>query len=49
MKYAHAKGVTWVAMVGEDEMENNSIRLKNMITGMQEDLDLAKMITRIQE
>jgi histidyl-tRNA synthetase len=49
MKYANAKGVTWVAMVGEDEMENNSIRLKNMITGEQEDLDLAKMITRIQE
>ena len=49
LKYAHAKGVTWVAMVGEDELKSKSIRLKNMITGEQEDLDLNAMIDKIQK
>ena len=47
MKYAHANSVSWVAMVGENEMKNKSIRLKNMKTGDQEDLNLDKLIERI--
>lgn len=48
MKYAHANSVMWVAMVGENEMKNKSIRLKNMDTGKQEDLNLENLIERIQ-
>ena len=49
MKYAHANSVTWVAMIGENEIESESIRLKNMITGEQEDLSLEDMIQKIQK
>lgn len=49
MKYAHANSVTWVAMIGENEIESESIRLKNMITGEQEDLSLEAMIQKIQK
>jgi histidyl-tRNA synthetase len=48
MKYAHANGVKWVAMVGEDEMKNNTIRLKNMESGEQDDLDLKTVVSRIK-
>lgn len=49
MKYAHANSVSYVAMVGENEIESDSIRLKNMLTGEQEDLNLEAMIEKIQK
>ena len=48
MKYAHANGVKWVAMIGEDEIENNTIRLKNMESGDQDDLDLKILINKVK-
>lgn len=48
MKYAHANGVKWVAMIGEDEIENNTIRLKNMESGDQDDLDLEILINKVK-
>ena len=49
MKYAHANTITWVAMVGENEIESETIRLKNMVTGEQEDLSLEDLIKKIQK
>jgi histidyl-tRNA synthetase len=48
MKYANANSVSWVAMIGEDEIKNKSIRIKNMITGVQEDVSLEVLIEKIQ-
>jgi histidyl-tRNA synthetase len=35
MKYANAKKIPFVAFVGEAEMKNNTLQLKNMQTGEQ--------------
>ncbi len=48
MKYAHANSVSWVAMIGEDEIKNQRISLKNMLSGDQEEVDLDLMIQKIQ-
>lgn len=44
MKYANAKKIQWVAMVGENEMNTELIRLKNMETGDQEDVSIDYLI-----
>ena len=36
MNYANAKGIPFVAMVGESEMESGTIAVKDMTTGEQE-------------
>ncbi|WP_026474806.1 histidine--tRNA ligase [Alkaliflexus imshenetskii] len=38
MSYADKKGIRFVAMVGEDEINNNKITLKNMVSGEQQTL-----------
>jgi len=48
MKYAHANSVVWVAMVGEDEIKNQRISLKNMNTGDQEILNFESFLKKIQ-
>ena len=48
MKYANAKKIQWVAMVGENEMKSSLIRLKNMESGEQQDVlidDLIKLVS----
>ena len=35
MGYADAKQIPWVAIVGSNEMETNTVMLKNMLTGEQ--------------
>jgi histidyl-tRNA synthetase len=48
MKYANTKEIQWVAMVGENEMKNGLIRLKNMESGDQKDVlidDLIKLVS----
>lgn len=49
MKYANAKNIPWVAMVGEDEIKNSLIRLKNMDTGNQHDMNLDELIILINK
>lgn len=47
MKYANTKEIQWVAMIGENEMKNGLIRLKNMESGNQQDVlidDLIKLV-----
>ena len=44
MKYADDKRVAFVAIVGESEMAENLIQVKNMTTGEQEEMSLEEMI-----
>ena len=40
LKYANKKGIPFVAILGENEVESQSITLKNMIDGKQTSLKL---------
>ena len=44
MTYANAKGVPFVAMVGESEMESGTISIKNMATGEQNNYTVDQVI-----
>ena len=35
LKYAHERGCVWVAILGEEELKNGQITLKNMVNGEQ--------------
>lgn len=39
MKYANERGIPYVIVIGSDEMESGKYKLKNMITGDQEEVD----------
>ncbi|MCD6566665.1 MAG: histidine--tRNA ligase [Bacteroidales bacterium] len=47
MNYANKKNVEYVALVGEDEMKNGLITLKNMKTGVQSQITLDELIEEI--
>ena len=47
MKYANDRGVSYVALVGADEIEKKSVQLKNMETGEQVSLSLQQVIERL--
>jgi histidyl-tRNA synthetase len=44
MKYANKLSIPYVAIIGEDEVKNNTISLKNMFTGEQETVSVEKAI-----
>ena len=44
MKYAHAKAIPFVAMVGEDEMQKGEVQLKNMEDGEQRSLNIKELL-----
>lgn len=44
MNYANAKGIPFVAMVGESEMQNGMIAIKNMVTGEQNNYTIEQAI-----
>lgn len=46
MKYANKQNVKYVCIVGEEELKNNSCILKNMQTGMQENVNLNSNIIK---
>ena len=48
MTYADKKGIPFVAIVGETEMQTGRISLKNMNTGEQTDVSLEELTTLIQ-
>ena len=48
MNYANARQIPFVALVGESEMEQNLIALKNMTTGEQQQVSLEQLIQIIQ-
>lgn len=47
MNYANARNIPFVALVGESEMQEGRISLKNMITGEQRNLTLEEVINCI--
>ena len=44
MSYADSKQIPFVAIVGENEMSSNTVMLKNMSSGNQQQVDLPKLI-----
>ena len=48
MNYANARQIPFVALVGESEMEQKLIALKNMTTGEQQQVSLEQLIQLIQ-
>ena len=44
MNYANSKGIPFVAMVGESEMQSNTIAIKNMGTGEQNNYTIEQAI-----
>lgn len=44
MKYANDKNITFVALIGEREIEENKIMVKNMISGEQTLMDINQLI-----
>ena len=48
MAYADKKGIRFVAIVGEDEIKDNSITVKNMLQGEQKTLSIDEVINLIR-
>lgn len=48
MAYANAKGIPFVAIVGEDEMNQGRVTLKNMTTGEQTSVDAAGLVAALR-
>lgn len=48
MTYANNKAIPYVAIVGEDEMKQNKVMLKNMIDGQQTLVNIDELINLIQ-
>ena len=46
-KYADDRGVLYTAIVGEEEIKNNNINLKNMITGEQEPITTDALVKKL--
>jgi histidyl-tRNA synthetase len=49
MKYANDIRVQYVALVGENEMNENLIQLKNMESGEQEEMSLEEVIFHLRQ
>ncbi len=48
MSYANAKNISYVALVGENEMAENKLTLKNMTTGEQQLLTVEQLILEVR-
>jgi len=49
MKYANDRNVQYVALVGENEMNQELIQLKNMETGDQEEMSIDELIFKLKK
>jgi histidyl-tRNA synthetase len=49
MSYANAKNVPYVAIVGENEMNEGKVMLKNMTTGEQCMVSITELIQQIKD
>jgi len=49
LKYADKKGVKWLIVIGPDEVEKNTVILKNLDTGHQEDVQLKSLVKKLKE
>ena len=48
MTYADKKSIPYVALVGENEITNNVVTLKNMLTGEQESVAVSSLIDKLK-
>ena len=48
MKYANAKKIPFVAFVGDEEIKNQTIQLKNMNTGEQQAYSIQAVIQKLK-
>ncbi len=48
MKYANARAVPFVIVIGSDEMNSGKLALKNMTTGEQEKYTLTELLTKLK-
>ena len=48
MNYADKRGVEFVLIIGEDEMENGKIGVKEMSTGKQREMELSEFINELK-
>ena len=44
MSYANAKRIPYVALAGEDEISQNCVTLKDMLSGEQQTVERAKLV-----
>ena len=49
MKYANHLEIPYVILIGEDEIKNHVVTLKNMVTGEQETISLAQAISCLKD
>ena len=47
MAYADKKGIPFVALVGENEMKEDMVSLKNMITGEQNNVKVRELVNAL--
>jgi histidyl-tRNA synthetase len=45
MAYANSKKITYVLIAGEDEIKNNEVTVKNMLTGEQKKIGLGELVS----
>ena len=48
MTYADKKNIPYVALVGENEIANNMVTLKNMLTGEQESVAITELAEKLK-
>ncbi len=48
MKYANDRGMEWVALIGESEMKDNVISVKNMTSGDQKNMTIEELIASLR-
>lgn len=49
LKYADKKGIKWLIVIGPDEVKKETVVLKNLATGHQEDVRLSDLAEQIKE
>ncbi len=49
MKYANDRGVQYVAIVGDEEMDKGIIKLKNMETGDQSEVSISELVEKLKK
>jgi histidyl-tRNA synthetase len=49
LKYADKKGVKWLIVIGPDEVSSDSVLLKNLETGHQEDVQLKSLVKKMNK
>ena len=48
LKYADKLSIPYVIVIGEDEIKNNKVTLKNMVSGEQETISLEEVIQKLK-